>query len=151
MGKFFKTTKHAPQRWLSLNRSLGVVIRLWHQLRKLYSFNAEDFPLDQGSNRDRILELYSLMDPVVAITRGGQHGSIPMSAEMQLALSKLKATTLAPTLKVGTPFLFCIRFGRRMKMSTHFTPASDSSYSAQRQRSPQHRETPCASPHLFQT
>ena len=185
-----KVTKHAPHRWLSLNRSLGVVIRLWHQLRKvshptkagagnwlherslkvcqddlpharctcfyfetvpssrgerhisnnrcyfqrqfdlefralngpkyspryhwmtqLFFQKDEEFSLDYSVNRDGILQLYSLMEPVVAITRDGQHGSAPMTAEMHMALSKLKATTLNSDrpLKVSKERFICFR------------------------------------------
>lgn len=106
-----KVTKHAPHRWLSLNKSLGVVIRLWHQLRKVFFNKGEEFSLDHSSNRDGILQLYSLMEPVVAITRDGQHGSAPMTAEMHMALSRLKATTLSSDqpLKVGKERFICFR------------------------------------------
>ncbi|CAM9364142.1 unnamed protein product [Sphacelaria rigidula] len=95
-GMFLKIVKHAPQRWLSSNRFCGVIIRLCHQRRKLHTLKGDALPLDQGSNRDSILQLYSLMKPVVNITRGGQHGSVPMTAEMHMALSKLKALEGVP-------------------------------------------------------
>ncbi|CAM9682822.1 unnamed protein product, partial [Ascophyllum nodosum] len=72
----FKIVKHAPQRWLSLTRTLERIIRLWHVLRKLYSDEGMVFPLDQGSNKDGILQLYSLMQPLSAITRDGQFAGV---------------------------------------------------------------------------
>ena len=55
LEEIFKTTKHAPQRWLCLVRRLERIIRLWHVLRKLYVDDGEEFPLDRGSNKDAIL------------------------------------------------------------------------------------------------
>lgn len=44
LGEVFKIIKHAPQRWLSLTRTLERIIRLWHVLRKLYSDEGKNFP-----------------------------------------------------------------------------------------------------------
>lgn len=97
LGLCLKVVEHAPQRWLSLVKVLERVIRLWHPLKKLYKTNSEVFPLEEGDNEAGILQLYSLMEPVAAIIRDGQHGSLPMNGKMHMALSLLKATTLRET------------------------------------------------------
>lgn len=79
-----KIMKHAPQRRLSLNKSCGVVIRLRHQLGKVRTLKDDVFSLDQSSNWDDILQLYSIMEPVLPIALGGQHGSVPMIGEMHM-------------------------------------------------------------------
>ena len=93
----FKIVKHAPQRWLSLTRTLERIIRLWYVLRKLYSDEGMVFPLDQGSNKDGILQLYSLMQPLSAITRDGQFAGVPMTAEIHMKFGFLKVHVLDPT------------------------------------------------------
>lgn len=94
LGEIFKIIKHAPQRWLSMKKALERVIRLWHLLRKLYSDEGLTFPLDEDRNRESILQLYSLMQPLSAITRDGQYGKVPMTAEMHLAFGKFKTEVL---------------------------------------------------------
>lgn len=91
-----KITKHAPQRWLSLVRVMERIIRLWHVLRKVYLDAGEEFPLDKDNNKDDILQLYSLLQPLCAITRDGQYGAVPMAAEMHMAFGLLKTHTLDP-------------------------------------------------------
>ncbi|CAB1105955.1 unnamed protein product [Ectocarpus sp. CCAP 1310/34] len=90
LDEILKITKHAPQRWLSLVLVMERIIRLWHVLRKVYANDGEEFPLDKGNNRDDILQLYSLLQPLSAITRDGQYGNAPMTAEMHLAFAQLK-------------------------------------------------------------
>ncbi|CAN0346503.1 unnamed protein product, partial [Ascophyllum nodosum] len=97
LDEICKITKHAPQRWLSLVRTIERIIRLWHVLRKLYANDGEEFPLDKDSNKDAILQLYSLLQPLSAITRDGQYGTVPITAEMRLAFAELKADVLNPT------------------------------------------------------
>ena len=65
--------------------------------RKLYANEGEEFSLDNDSNKDAILQLYSLLQPLSAITRDGQYGTVPMTAEMRLAFAELKADVLNPT------------------------------------------------------
>lgn len=91
-----KITKHAPQRWLSLVRVMERIIRLWYVLRQVYAHDGDEFPLDRGNNKDDILQLYSLLQPLSAITRDGQYGAIPMSAEMHMAFAELKLGVLDP-------------------------------------------------------
>lgn len=94
LGEVFKIIKHAPQRWLSLARSLERIIRLWHLLRRLFSENGQVFPLDEGTNRDGILQLYSLLQPLAEMTRDGQYGGVPMTAEIHMKFGVLKMSTL---------------------------------------------------------
>ncbi|CAB1119309.1 unnamed protein product [Ectocarpus sp. CCAP 1310/34] len=96
-GEVLKIRKHAPQRWLSLVRVMERIIRLWHVLRKVYANDGVEFPLDKGDNKDNILQLYSLLRPLAAITRDGQYGAVPMSAEMHMAFAELKQEGLDPT------------------------------------------------------
>ncbi|CAN0390869.1 unnamed protein product, partial [Ascophyllum nodosum] len=77
-----KITKHAPQRWLSLVRVMERIIR--------------EFPLDKDNNKDDILQLYSMLQPLSAITRDGQYGTVPMSVEMHMAFAELKMDVLDP-------------------------------------------------------
>lgn len=91
-----KITKHAPQRRLSLVRVMERIIRLWHVLRKVYTGDGEEFPLDKGNNKDDILQLYSLLQPLSTITRDGQYGAVPMSAKMHMAFAELKKDVLDP-------------------------------------------------------
>lgn len=87
-------------------QALERVIRLWHPLRKLYALRGEGFPLDAGNNRSGILQLYSLMEPLARITHDARSRSLPMNGEMHMALSKLKATTLAEGKPLKVPSLF---------------------------------------------
>lgn len=96
-GEVLKIRKHAPQRWLSLVRVMERIVRLWHVLRKVYANDGVEFPLDRGDNKDDILQLYSLLQPLAAITRDGQYGAVPMSAEMHMAFAELKQEVLDPT------------------------------------------------------
>ncbi|CAM9672446.1 unnamed protein product, partial [Hapterophycus canaliculatus] len=96
-GEVLKIRKHAPQRWLSLVRVMERIIRLWHVLRKVYANDGLPFPLDEGDNKDDILQLYSLLQPLAAITQDGQYGAVPMSAEMHMAFAELKQLVLDPT------------------------------------------------------
>lgn len=88
--------KHAPQRWLSLLHVMERIIRLWHVLRKVYADDGVEFPLDKDNNKDDILQLYSLLLPLSAIRRDGQYGTVPMSAEMNMAFAELKKEVLDP-------------------------------------------------------
>lgn len=97
LGEVLKISKHAPQRWLSLVRVMERIIRLWHVLRKVYANDGVEFPLDKDNNKDDILQLYSLLQPVSVITRDGQYSAIPMSAEIHLAFAELKKEVLDPT------------------------------------------------------
>ncbi|CAM9287042.1 unnamed protein product, partial [Sphacelaria rigidula] len=97
LNEIFKITKHAPQRWLSLVRILERIIRLWHVLRKLHVDEGGEYPLDRGSNKDAILQLYSLQQPHSAITRDDQQGDVPMTVEVHMAFAELKVEVLDPT------------------------------------------------------
>ena len=90
LDEFFEITKHAPQRWMSLVRTMERIIRLWHVVRKLFADDGEEFPLDKDNNKDVILQLYSLLQPLSAITRDGQYSAVPMTGEMRLAFAELK-------------------------------------------------------------
>lgn len=46
------------------------------------------FPLDTARNKEGILQLYSLMKPLSAITRDGQYGKVPMTAEVHVAFGQ---------------------------------------------------------------
>lgn len=96
-GEVLKIRKHAPQRWLSLVQVMERIIRLWHVLRKVYANDGVEFPLDKGDNKADILQLYSLLQPLAAITRDGQYGAVPMSAEMHMAFAELKQEVLDST------------------------------------------------------
>lgn len=96
LGEVLKISKHAPQRWLSLVRVMERIIRLWHVFRKVYANEGVEFPLDKDNNKDDILQLYSLLQPLSAITRDGQYGAVPMSAEIHLAFAVLKQEVLDP-------------------------------------------------------
>ena len=105
-----KVVKHVPQRWLSLFKAFGRIIRLWHPLCKLYAQKGEVFPLNVSSNRAGFLQLHSLMDACATIMRDGQHGRVPVSNEMHMALSMLKTSTLdlSRPLKVRYIFSCCL-------------------------------------------
>eukprot|EP00903_Cladosiphon_okamuranus_P013418 g12500.t2 len=94
LGEVLKISKHAPQRWLNLVRVMERIIRLWHVLRKVYADDGVDFPLD--NNKDDILQLYSLLQPLSDITGDGQNGAVPMSAEIHLAFAVIKQEVLNP-------------------------------------------------------
>lgn len=96
INETLKITKHAPQRWLSLVRVMERIIRLWHVLRRVYANDGEEFPLDKNNNKDEILQLYSLLQPLSAITRDGQYGGTPMTAEIHMAFAQLKTEVLDP-------------------------------------------------------
>lgn len=96
LQEVFKSSKHAPQRWLSLVRVMERIIRLWHVLRRVYADAGDEFPLDKDNNKDEILQLYSLLQPLAAITRDGQYGAVPMTAEIHMAFAHLKTTVLDP-------------------------------------------------------
>ena len=96
LDEIFKITKHAPQRWLSLVCVMERIIRLWHVLRKVYADDGDKFPLDKGNNKDAILQLYSLLQPLTVVTRDGQYGAVPMTAEMHMAFAVLKTEVLDP-------------------------------------------------------
>ncbi|CAN0267184.1 unnamed protein product [Ectocarpus sp. 4 AP-2014] len=94
LGEILKIPNQAPQRWLTLVRTLERVIRLWHVLRKLHSDAGKTFPLEEGDNKDCILQLYSLLQPLSSVTRDGQYGGVPMMAEIYMKFGKLKVTVL---------------------------------------------------------
>lgn len=96
LNETLKITKHAPQRWLSLVRVMERIIRLWHVLRRVYANDGEEFPLDKDNKKDEILQLYSLLQPLSVITRDGQYGAVPMTAEMHMAFAQLKVEVLDP-------------------------------------------------------
>lgn len=96
LDEVFKIVKHAPQRWLSLTRTLERIIRLWHVLRKLYSDEGKNFPLEEGDNKNGILQLYSLLQPLSSITRDGQYGGAPMTADIYMKFGVLKMGVLDP-------------------------------------------------------
>lgn len=96
LEEIFKITKHKPQRWLSLVRTFERIIRLWHVFRKVYIENGTRFPLD--AKKDVILQLFSLLEPLIAITRDGQIGDVPMTAEVYMAFAVLQSEVLNPTM-----------------------------------------------------
>lgn len=89
-----KITKHAPQRWLGMIRTLERIIRLWHVFRRIFAEIGDKFLLDEGDNKSAVLELYSLLQPLSAITRDGQFGEAPMTAEIHMAFAVLKRDVL---------------------------------------------------------
>ena len=95
LGLCVKVLKHAPHRWLSLSKTFERVIRLWHPLKRLFINDGRMFPLEANGMKQKILELYSLMAPVAAIIRDGQHGKLPMNGEVHMQLSLLHVTLLA--------------------------------------------------------
>ncbi|CAB1099071.1 unnamed protein product [Ectocarpus sp. CCAP 1310/34] len=97
LGEIFKMVKHAPQRWLSLTRTVERTIRLWHVLRKLYSDEGRNFPLEEGDTKDAILQLYSLLQPLSSITRDGQYGDAPMMADIFMKFGMLNTDVLDPS------------------------------------------------------
>lgn len=58
--------------------------------------DGEQFPLDKSSNKDDFLQLYSLLQPLSAITRDGRWGGVPITAEMYMLFAKLKELVLDP-------------------------------------------------------
>lgn len=96
LHEVLKISKHAPQRWLSPVRVMERIIRLWHVLRRVYADDGEEFPLYKDNNKDDILQLYSLLQPLAAITRDVQCGAVPMTAEIHMAFAHLKTTVLDP-------------------------------------------------------
>ena len=92
----FKITKHAPQRWLGMVRTLERIIRLWHVFRRVYAELGVKFLLDEGDNKNAVLQLYSLLQPLSMITRDGQYGAVPMTAETHMAFAVLKMEVLDP-------------------------------------------------------
>ncbi|CAN0564579.1 unnamed protein product, partial [Ectocarpus sp. 12 AP-2014] len=100
LGEMWNIPNQAPQRWLTLVRTLERVIRLWHVLRKLYSDTGKTFPLEAGDNKDCILQLYSLLQPLSSVTRDGQYGGAPMLADIYMKFGMLKMTVLDPSQKL---------------------------------------------------
>ncbi|CAB1111286.1 unnamed protein product [Ectocarpus sp. CCAP 1310/34] len=102
LGEVLKVVKHAPQRWLSMVRTMERIIRLWHALRKLYSDEGKVFPLEEGDNKNGVLQLYSLLEPLCMITRDGQYGGAPMMADiyMKMGILKMGMLNLEKELKV---------------------------------------------------
>eukprot|EP00752_Nemacystus_decipiens_P010971 g9750.t1 len=100
LNQVLEIAEHAaPQRWLCLVRVMERIIRAWHSLARAYADDGDQFPLDQGSNMDDFLQLYSLLQPLSAITRdggGGEGAATPTTAEMHLLFAKLKAMVLDP-------------------------------------------------------
>lgn len=94
LGEILKIPNQAPQRWLTLVRTLERVIRLWHVLRKLHSDAGKTFPLEEGDNKDCILQLYSLLQPLSSVTRDGQYGGAPMMADIYMKFGMLKMSVL---------------------------------------------------------
>lgn len=94
LGEVLKVPNQAPQRWLTLVRTMERVIRLWHVLRKLYSDAGKTFPLEIGDNKDCILQLYSLLRPLSSVTRDGQYGGLPMLADIYMKFGMLKVGVL---------------------------------------------------------
>ncbi|CAM9505990.1 unnamed protein product [Ectocarpus sp. 8 AP-2014] len=84
--------------WPNLVRVMERIFRLWHVLRKVYADDGEEFLLDEDNNRDDVLQLYSLLQPLSAITRDSRCGDVPMTAEMHMAFAQLKAEVLDPDL-----------------------------------------------------
>ncbi|CAN0350943.1 unnamed protein product, partial [Ectocarpus fasciculatus] len=82
--------------WSSLVRAMERIIRLWHVLKQVYADEGEDFPLDEDNNRDDVLQLYSLLQPLSATTRASRRGDVPMTAETHMAFAQLKAEVLDP-------------------------------------------------------
>lgn len=95
--ELFKASEHSPQRWMVLTRVLERIIRLWNPIRELYTNIGEVFPLERGDNREGVLQLYSLLQPVTAVTGDGQYSGVPMTAEMHMAFAVLKMRVLDPT------------------------------------------------------
>ncbi|CAN0031201.1 unnamed protein product [Scytosiphon promiscuus] len=89
-------TEHTPKRWLELIHTFERIIRLWHFFRKLYVDDGEKFPLDD--KREVILQLFSLLEPLTAITRDSQLGDVPMTAEAYMAVAVLHSDVLNPAM-----------------------------------------------------
>ncbi|CAM9499392.1 unnamed protein product [Ascophyllum nodosum] len=85
-----KITKHSNHRWLSMVRTLERIIRLWHVFRRLLAELGEKFLLEEDDNKNAVLQLFSILQPLSAITRDGQFGEVPMTAEMHMAFAVLK-------------------------------------------------------------
>lgn len=97
LDEVFEGTKHGSQRWLmSLVRLMERVISLWHVLRQLHTDEGKRFPLDNA--KDTILQLYSLLEPLAAVTRDGRFGEVPMTAEVYLTFGMLHSDVLRPTM-----------------------------------------------------
>ena len=99
----------APLRWVSMADTCMRIIDHWYALQQLYVSAGEVFPLE--SKQAEFLELSSLLEPVASIMRDVQNSDHPMSGQMQLALAKLKRTTLCRTrpLKVHCAFKYTCR------------------------------------------
>lgn len=95
--ELFKGSDLSPQRWPILTRVLERIIRLWNPIRELYTNIGEVFPLERGDNREGILQLYSLLQPLSAIAGDVQYYGVPMTAEMHMAFAVLKMRVLDPT------------------------------------------------------
>ncbi|CAB1098026.1 unnamed protein product [Ectocarpus sp. CCAP 1310/34] len=94
LGEVLKIPNQAPQRWLTLVRTMERVIRLWHVLRKLYSDAGKNFILEEGDNKDCIPQLYSLLQSLSSVTRDGQYGGLPMLADIYIKFGMLKMGVL---------------------------------------------------------
>ncbi|CAN0454371.1 unnamed protein product, partial [Ascophyllum nodosum] len=92
-----KITKHSNHRWLSMVRTLERIIRLWHVFRRLLAELGEKFLLEEDDNKNAVLQLFSILQPLSAITRDGQFGEVPMTAEMHMAFAVLKMEVLDPS------------------------------------------------------
>ncbi|CAB1109659.1 unnamed protein product [Ectocarpus sp. CCAP 1310/34] len=97
LGDVLKIPNQAPQRWLTQVRTLERVIRLWHVLRKLYSDAGKNFPLEEGDNKNAILQLFSLLQSLSSVTRDGQYGNAPMQADVFMKFGELKMEVLDPS------------------------------------------------------
>lgn len=93
LEEILKITKHAPQRWMGMIRTLERIIRLWHVFRRVFAETGARFTLDDN-NKDAVLQLYSLLQPLSAITRDGQFGGAPVTAEIHMAFAALKRDVL---------------------------------------------------------
>ncbi|CAB1105816.1 unnamed protein product [Ectocarpus sp. CCAP 1310/34] len=94
LGEVLNIPNQAPQRWLTLVRTMERVIRLWRVMRKLYSDAGKNFPLEEGDNKDCINQLYSLLQPLSSVTRDGQYGGLPMLADIYMKFGMLKMGVL---------------------------------------------------------
>lgn len=97
LNETLNTAAHAPQRWPALVRVMERIICSWHSLKKALAADGDHFPLDEGGNKDDFLQLYSLLQPLSAITRDAEcGGGLPATAEMRLLFAKLKELVLDP-------------------------------------------------------
>lgn len=92
-----KITKHSNVRWLSMVRTMERILRLWHVFRRLLAERGERFLLEEEDNKNAVLQLYSILQPLSAITRDGQFGDAPMTAEIHKKFAVLKMEVLDPS------------------------------------------------------